>query len=131
MSGRYHFQWMLCIALVLAGCGGPYKPAALRAMREKKAKQMEGKWLTVRGPITRAKYFPDGAPMSFIQKNKSVILMQEDGKRELYFEFEGPKSSKWDIDALSRDDVVTIKGKVTLVGEHSMMFGQCSIQAGP
>ena len=129
MSGRYIFPLMLCIALV--GCGGPYKPAALRAMPDKKAKQLEGKWLTVRGPITRAKYFPDGAPMSFIQKNKSVILMQEDGKRELFFEFEGPKSSKWDIDALSRDDVVTIKGKVTLVGEHSMMFGQCIIQSGP
>ena len=131
MSGRYRFPLMLCVALALSGCGGPYKPAALRAMPEKKAKQLEGKWLTVRGPITKAKYFPDGAPMSFIQKNNSVILMQEDGKRELFFEFEGPESGKWKIDALGRDDMVTIKGKVTLVGEQSMMFGQCAILSGP
>jgi hypothetical protein len=123
---------LLAMLLATAGCGKSYyTPAALRALSEKNIEKLEGKWIKVRGPITKAKYFKDGAPLSLIPDDTGAIAMQEEGKRELAFMFKGPKSGRWSIDSLSRDDVVTIKGKVTHAGKESLMCEQCELLSGP
>jgi molecular chaperone DnaK len=110
---------------------GPYTAASLWEMTKEQADELEGAWITVEGEVTRAQYFPDGAPLMLLQKNKSMILMQNNsGEGEVFFEFDGPESNGIRIDSLGRGDSVIVRGKVYVGSEHSVGLRLCELLSG-